>query len=101
MYYAKDVQRFDTTSTTDKIYTCKDLVNNSLHIIFAYLSFSGSAQLFATAIIDTSMFLRGDGNQVVLHDTVNGQTGYITRKSNTSIALRTSDVSWQLSVNIY
>ena len=101
MYYVKDVQYFNTSSTTEKIYTCKDLTGSGTHIIFAYLSFSGPAQLFATAIIDTTIFLRGDGNQVILHDTVNGQTGYITRKSSTSISLRTSDSRWQLSVSIH
>jgi len=70
-------------------------------IIFAYLSFSGSAQLFATAIIDTPMFLANNEDAVVLHDSVNGQTGYIRRKSTTSISILVSNSNWQLSVVIY
>ena len=101
MYYVKDAQYFNTTSTTEKIYTCKSLTESGLHIIFAYFSFSASAQLMATAIIDTSMFLRSNGNLVYLYDTTNNQTGTITRKSDTSISLKTSNASWQISVVIY
>jgi|GEM_PF-3039156 len=101
MYQVKDAQYFNTASTTEKIYTCKDLNSNGTHIILAYLSFSGSAQLFATAIIDTTMFLKYNGDNITLHDTVNDQTGYIVRKSVTSISLKTSHPSWQISVVIY
>ena len=75
--------------------------SNGTHIILAYLSFPGSAQLFATAIIDTTLFLKYNGDQIVLRDSTNGQTGYIVRKSVTSISLKTTDSIWQLGVCIY
>ena len=70
-------------------------------IILAYLSFSGSAQLFNTSIIDTPLFLKYNGDEAVLRENFNNVDGIIIRKSSTSISLHTTSNVWQITVVIY
>ena len=94
-----DYIQINTVSTTESTFTVPNL--DAGRVIVAFYSFSASAEVKATAIVLTPLFLKGTNDYVELRDNPNNQTGYITRKSSSTIGLRTSDSRWQITCWIY
>lgn len=99
LFLTDEHKQINTVSTSGSTFTVPNLDDG--RVILAFYSFSGSAQLKESTIILTTLFLKRTDEQVELRDSANGQSGFIIRKSNTTLALQTSDSRWQITCWIY
>lgn len=99
LFLTDDFKQINTVSTSDSLFTVPNLDEG--RVILAFYSFSGSAQLKESAVILTTLFLKHTDEQVELRDSANSQSGFIIRKSATTLALRSTDKSWQITCWIY